>query len=133
MLIRESDVGLRIACTRQWAGMFATGAPLRAGACPAGVAAAPAAPRAPPPRAPAPAPPPRAGGGPSGTTTALVIVVLGSCRLLRLSQGAADTAAPRSTKAIAVMVASSSKNAREHAPKRQTVSQQPGAFTQLAI
>src|SRR5262245_57506525 len=75
ILIRESEVGLRIIWTLQWAGILAGGALL--------------------PRAPA-----RTGAGPSGTTSALVIVVSASWRLARFSHGVAPAAAPRSIRAM---------------------------------
>jgi hypothetical protein len=78
MLIKESDVGFSVNCTRQCAGMFAGGALFAGGA------------------------PPRAGGGPSGTITALVIVASASLRLARFSQGVA--AAAKSSNAVTSMV-----------------------------
>src|SRR5262252_9390017 len=78
--------------------MFAGGAPPRAAGC----GGAPW-PRAAPGGAPAPLVP-RAGGGPSGTTTALVIVASVSVRLFRLSQGTDDAVTARSRNALPIMV-----------------------------
>src|SRR5262245_51753494 len=103
MLIRESDVGFSVSRTRQCAGMFAGGGRGRAGGGGAAPRAGPAA------AVPGPAPrggAPRAGGGPSGTTAALVIVASVSFRLATLSQGVAvvlPTAARRSN-AVPIMV-----------------------------
>ena len=96
--------------------MFAGGAAPRTAGCCAPWGATAWACGAPPPRTPprasprAPrAPAPRAGGGPSGTTTALVMVASANVRLARLSHGVAATAA-RSRNALAIMVAPSSKS-----------------------
>src|SRR5262249_36636618 len=78
--------------------MFAGGAPPRAacGGAACGVAGwGCAAPRA---------PPPRAGGGPSGTTAALVIVASTSVRRVRLSHGTAEAVTARSRNALPIMV-----------------------------
>src|SRR2546421_289590 len=86
ILIRESDVGLRVISTRQCAGMLAGGG--------AGTGGAPPSrwpPRAPPRAAPGAAA--RAGGGPSGTTAALVMVASENLIVVRLSQGGVLAAA----------------------------------------
>src|SRR6266581_509344 len=103
--------------------MFAGGAAPRAAGCCATCGATAWACGAPPPRTPPRAPPrappppaPRAGGGPSGTTTALVMVASVNVRLARLSHGVAATAA-RSRNALPIMVASSSRNVGQIALK----------------
>src|SRR5262249_7594140 len=70
----------------------------------------PVPPRPAPPRPPR-APPPRAGGGPSGTITALVIVASSSLRDVRFSHGVVATAAaPRSMRVmLPIMIVSSSE------------------------
>src|SRR5688572_25547 len=51
-----------------------------------------------------PRPPPRAGAGPSGTIRALVMVALSSLTLVRLSHGVDAAAAPRSTRAMLLII-----------------------------
>src|SRR5262245_51404818 len=73
-----------------------------------------ATPPRPAPARPPRAPPPRAGGGPSGTITALVIVASPSLRVVRFSHGVVATAAaPRSIRVmLPIMIASSSEGSR---------------------
>src|SRR5215813_6895230 len=73
----------------------------------------PVPPRPAPPRPPR-APPPRAGGGPSGTITALVIVASSSLRDVRFSHGVVATAAaPRSMRVmLPIMIVFSSERSR---------------------
>src|SRR6185295_9696684 len=80
--------------------MFAGGAAARAGCATGG----------------APRWTPRAGGGPSGTTTALVIVASASFRVVRLSHGVAAAAAARSKSAVPVMVPLSTRELRRRVP-----------------
>src|SRR5215510_10526382 len=89
MLIKESDVGVSVTCTRQCAGMFAGGGPAGAGV---------------PPR-----PVGRAGGGPSGAATALVTLASANVRLARLSHGV-EAAMARVRSAPAIMLASLRKS-----------------------
>src|SRR5262245_38501563 len=92
ILMSESEVGLRTSMTRQCSGILAGGA--------GGAAGVPLPPRPPPaPRPPPPRPPALAGGGPSGTIAALVIVALDNVNWVRFSHGVAVDATPRTTKA----------------------------------
>src|ERR1700704_3670246 len=68
-----------------------------AAACGAPAACAPAA-------APRPRAPPGAGAGPSGTIRALVMVALSNLTLVRFSHGVAAAAAPRSTRAMLLII-----------------------------
>src|SRR5882757_3798903 len=54
--------------------------------------------------APRPRPPAGAGAGPSGTIRALVMVALSNLTLVRFSQGVAAAAAPRSTRAMLLII-----------------------------
>src|SRR4051794_26830542 len=54
--------------------------------------------------APRPRAPPRAGAGPSGTIRALVMVALSNLTLVRFSHGVAAAAAPRSTRAMLLII-----------------------------
>src|ERR1700704_416088 len=66
-------------------------------ACGAPAASAPAA-------APRPRPPAGAGAGPSGTIRAPVMVALSNLTLTRFSHGVAAAAAPRSTRAMLLII-----------------------------
>src|SRR5215471_1435527 len=87
-----------------------------AGGCAGATQPRPASPRPAAPGAPR-APPPRAGGGPSGTIEALVIVASASLRVVRFSHGVVATAAaPRIIKAmLPIMVASPSEESNTRA------------------
>src|SRR5882757_5449617 len=54
--------------------------------------------------APRPRPPAGAGAGPSGTIRALVMVALSNLTLVRFSHGVAAAAAPRSTRAMLLII-----------------------------
>src|SRR5437867_3082278 len=98
MSIEESDVGFKVAVTRQNAGTVN------------GAGGGAAAPRPPPPRPP-PAGAAGAGAGPAGgvkipagTDSAIVMVVLGSETDFRPAHGVAASTAPMSTPAILTII-----------------------------